>query len=560
MSFTSRFATIGEPSTRFVEERVNGPRKLIVAAMFVILVAAFSSASDIYIAQNASGADTGADCADAYPFSWFNTSSNWGSGAGKIGPGTTVHMCGTFTGTAGQQLLTFQGSGSSGNPITLKFETGAVMNAPYWGGAWTNPSAGIVSNGKSWIVIDGGTNGTIENTENGTGLTYSAQDSTAVEVIGGSNNVVKNLTIRNMCVRSAGDPGNGGQSCEVSVDIAGIVIEATSNTLVQYNTISDAHNCIYYSNGNGDSNNSIQYNTLSRCNWEIGINGGGTATGINIIGNDISCVVGGVCNWDDPIDANHHNGIMLDPQSGNTLSGVTIANNYFHDINGNTTSYIFHDSGGTGSINCLSELIYNNIFFTTATQTGPANQMITGGCGIYNNTFLGPGAAQIGVGANATVQNNIMSSPGTSKTVVSTCGTGCTGNTLAYNLYYNVGAGWTNNAGSFWSTLASWQSASAPFCSGGCDVASSLVGNPVLNSDFTLGSGSAAVGVGKNLTYLGIAGLDVSAPQYFGSKYACGNGCLPRPSTGAWDIGAYQSSSSSAGQPAPPSGLIAQVQ
>ena len=32
-----------------------------------------------------------------------------GSGAGQIGPGTTVHLCGTFTGTAGGGMLTARG-------------------------------------------------------------------------------------------------------------------------------------------------------------------------------------------------------------------------------------------------------------------------------------------------------------------------------------------------------------------------------------------------------------------------------------------------------------------
>ena len=71
---------------------MNGPRKLLLAVMFVILAATFSAASDIYIAQNATGGNTGADCADAHAASWFNSSSNWGSGSGKIGPGTTVHL------------------------------------------------------------------------------------------------------------------------------------------------------------------------------------------------------------------------------------------------------------------------------------------------------------------------------------------------------------------------------------------------------------------------------------------------------------------------------------
>src|SRR5579872_1280282 len=101
--------------------------------MFVILAASFSAASDIYIAQNAAGANTGADCADAHAASWFNTSSNWGTGAGQIGPGTVVHVCGTWTGSTNQTaFLTFQSGGNSGSVVTLRFEPGAIMQAPFF--------------------------------------------------------------------------------------------------------------------------------------------------------------------------------------------------------------------------------------------------------------------------------------------------------------------------------------------------------------------------------------------------------------------------------------------
>jgi hypothetical protein len=64
--------------------------------VFGICLAASASAKDIYLAQSAAGAATGADCADAQAASFFNSSGNWGSGAAQIGPGTTVHLCGTI--------------------------------------------------------------------------------------------------------------------------------------------------------------------------------------------------------------------------------------------------------------------------------------------------------------------------------------------------------------------------------------------------------------------------------------------------------------------------------
>ena len=174
------------------------PKLLFRLIVFYLFSAIPLTANNIYIAQSATGAANGADCADAQPVSFFNSSSNWGSGANQIGPGTTVHLCGTFTGTAGQTLLTFQGSGASGSPVTLKFETDANLAAPYW-----SSSGAINVSGRNWIVIDGGTNGTIQNTANGSGLAYMAQSNGFV-LSRVSNVTVKNLAIGNICQHTLG--------------------------------------------------------------------------------------------------------------------------------------------------------------------------------------------------------------------------------------------------------------------------------------------------------------------------------------------------------------------
>src|ERR1700730_3313553 len=98
--------------------------KMFFSAPILLFFAMFwgptsARANDIYIAQSATGAANGVDCADALPYMYFNTAANWTAGAPtgtKIGPGTTVHLCGMFTGTGGQTLLTSQGSGTSGSP------------------------------------------------------------------------------------------------------------------------------------------------------------------------------------------------------------------------------------------------------------------------------------------------------------------------------------------------------------------------------------------------------------------------------------------------------------
>ena len=100
-------------------------KKIIFIICMILFNTSFVLAEDFYIAQTYQGGNTGADCSDAYAVTFFNTSGNWTNPktSGKIGPGDTVHLCGTITSS-----LNFQNSGSSGSVITLLFESGAIMS------------------------------------------------------------------------------------------------------------------------------------------------------------------------------------------------------------------------------------------------------------------------------------------------------------------------------------------------------------------------------------------------------------------------------------------------
>src|ERR1700693_5252566 len=132
-------------------------------------------ANDIYLAQSAAGANNGSSCANAYPYTFFNAAGNWGGAANQIGPGTTVHLCGTLTCPTNGSLLTAQGSGAAGNPVTILFDTAT-------GGNIKSPACSnfIILDGKNHFIVDGGTtcgyingadvacSGQIQNTANGT--------------------------------------------------------------------------------------------------------------------------------------------------------------------------------------------------------------------------------------------------------------------------------------------------------------------------------------------------------------------------------------------------------
>src|SRR5579871_5513817 len=177
----------------------KGAAGVTMKNLFLILVsiAAWSSmghAATLFVAQNAAGANSGADCADAHSAAWFNTASNWGSGVGQIGPGTTVHLCGAFTGAAGSTMLTIQGSGASGQNIVIQSDSGspATLSAPYWN---ANHGA-IYCSGLQYITLDGNNNGVIQNTANGQGLSFQQQSVGIVDFC--SNSVVQNWTVANI--------------------------------------------------------------------------------------------------------------------------------------------------------------------------------------------------------------------------------------------------------------------------------------------------------------------------------------------------------------------------
>jgi len=522
---------------------------IVQVLAFLLLMPSLASAQaqNVYIAQSAAGAANGADCADARVYTFFNNSGNWGTGANQIGPGTTVHVCGTITGAAGTNALTFQGSGSSGNPITLLFESGASLQAPYWA-----PSA-IIMSGKSWVIIDGGTNGLIENTANGTGLAHE-QPSGAVSIANSKNVTVKNLTIANICQHTLRSDLTG---CTVNGNGDGGMgfSGGSTNITITNNTIHDTKVGIFYGSQAGDSGIVISNNTITRTNWGIGVGPSGISNGLLIMGNDISCVVGAVCNWDTNDGmAFHHNGVMIYPiGGGDKVEGVVISNNYFHDLNGQVTAGIFLDPS-SGDIPNIQ--IYNNVFNTTNGQSGPANAWITIGVGVTgalvaNNTIAGYASQGISGQVGPTFKNNIVSSV--------SCGeylnAGYSGVVSDYNDFYNL-LGSTLSfyaGGSGFTTLSDWTA--------GMKLDThSISGNPKLTPSFLLSTGSPAIGVGTNLTALGIPGLDVGAPQTFGVNGSCGTGCVARPTSGAWDMGAFQVSGSSSTQVNPPSGLTALVQ
>lgn len=552
-----------------------GALVLMVVAILMTASTAAAAATSVYIAQNSAGAANGADCADAYAYTFFNSTNNW---PGTIGPGTTVYLCGTIGAGAGNTVLFVQGSGSSGSPITIMFTSGSSIQAPYFaqGGA-------IQIYGYNYITVNGGTNGFIKATANGTG--QNAQDSQGVYVFG-SNDIIENLTIENMYLRtSTSDLGPAGLNDSCIQSGKGTNGQTSTNLTITNNILHDCGLGIDFQIAGSASGYTASNNTIYNVNWAMDmIAYGGNYDSMYIFGNHTY----GLSNWDNPgTDAFHHNAIHMfqGNNSSATISHMYIYNNEFDGPVGDccVTAQIYVDNNGT-SLGFTNSYVFNNIFSW-------ADGDCTGTCGngqldvasgsnwtVANNTFIGDAT-------NATTQqgdclgfysvagsvnfNSLYT--GCVNQISTAAGASFTGSSPDYNLYANSGGQAWQCQGTFFShaQLSSWQS-----CVGNelhsAYFSSSVI--PTCNSNTDCSNvrpatGSSAVGFGTNLFNTcngqpvpGLGALCYDKPQSVGagSGSTVGN---QRPNSGAWTAGAYSSGGSgqSASQPAPPSGLTATV-
>jgi hypothetical protein len=535
----------------------------LVAAFVAVLFPgnAAAAASNIYLAQNSVGAASGADCSDALSYTFFNNSGNWGGASNQIGPGTTVHLCGTITGAAGSTGLTFQGSGSNGSPITLKFEPGAVLQASEWGPNSDGSLAGaIVISGRSFIVIDGGAtgnagagtfvpNGIIRNTLNGTiggacpgGACTTNYNSNGITFQNVNNLTIENISIRDIYVRtSLSDEGGTGKCIQKigggsnNVTVNNVVLN-NANAGFWYNLVSGSDSNLVISND--EFTNLSAGAALAQGNQNTGV-----LTGFSYFGNHLHYFN----TWNETSGyAYHHDGLHIYTYS-TPLTNLNIYNNKFDGDMGSGTAWLYYEqyAPGTGSIN-----IFNNIFNSYATQSGNGaggsraiefeGGSITGR--VYNNTIIGvvhSGSIFSGPYNNGSpapdmdLRNNTIS--GQLESLLEGSGVNSSTNNNAYDF---SGGNFINILGGP-SSLAAWRL----LC--GCDSAS-VSGSPDLNSNFIPNSGSILIGAGQNLTDLGITALN---SDYAGNR---------RPSSGNWDIGAYASGTTAA-QPNPPTSLAATV-
>ena len=489
-------------------------------ALFVLfmLMALPATGKDFYIAASQAGNGLGTDCASAKPYSWFNNSA-WGSGPSQIGPGTTVHVCGTINGSAGQNLLAFRGSGASGAPIKLLFEPGAVLQASYFG---IGGQAAIDTNGKSWLIIDGGAaHGVIRATANGSTLA-NQQKSLAINAGGCSNCEFRNLTIANMYVHSS-----ASDTTNLFNDGCIFINGSQSNVSIHDNIMHDVHWCITYFFGVGDTNIRVYNNEIYNVDHAIAIGGqkSDSASNVQVYGNRIH----DYANWDTG-SANyfHHDGIHVYGSGSSKVSNLAIYNNEFRGaVGANITGHIFIQATA-GSSNLA---IYNNVFVAdTVIYNGIVDVASGDNDAIYNNTFISKasGRAVCYVSnmhlSEEHFQNNVMSG---CHMLISVKDVNFASGNPNHNVYASGGAAAFNCGASFFSfdKFAAWQS-----CVGG-DTNSTWSAGAGLSELGLPEAGSAVVKKAANLTGLCSGNLSALCRDKNGH---------PRPANGPWDAGAYQ--------------------
>ncbi len=471
----------------------------------------------IYIAQNSAGANTGASCADAHSAAWFNTSTNWGTATGKISSGDTVHLCGIIS--TGLGIL---GSGTSGNPITILFESGAKMSAPHWNQNGVNGDSAIYGAGRSYVTVDGGTNGLIEATANGTALS-NQKIGYGVYFDAPTGVVIKNLKIQNMYVRTP-------SSSDSTYITNSITVRGGFNDLtISGNTTSNSGGGIFIGYRAGSNNLKVFNNTLSAHGVALVIGSEGTGAALDnvrVYNNDLSANKEWSGHPDIHVDLLH----MYAVQPSTQITNAQVYGNYFHGNLGiYPTAFAFIEGYVT------SPLIYNNVFFHDTFGGGNGDLAFKGanGARAMNNTFTSNvggtaiGTTDWGGTERVTIINNVISNYTYGVYDGMSSGTGI--QSADYNLFYPATTLFRAN-GQQGITFAQWQAA-------GFDT-HGLLSNPLLDGSYKAQSTSPLINAGTSLS------------TYFSTD----KDGLSRPQGSAWDIGAFESTYSGPITPPPSSG------
>jgi PKD repeat protein len=389
---------------------VQYPIALAAIAILASSLCGKASAKEIYVAQSAQGADTGTNAGNAHSISWFNTTVNWGAGSTNISPGDTVHLCGTIT-----NVVQAQAGGTAGNITTIFFEPNAKVSMPSLPtqGLGGYQNGGVDLRNCNYLRIDGGSNGIIECTANGSGMGQTNSVGIyGMPTIG--NITIQNLTVRNLYIRTNNQDqvgpygvyiyGNGSVSniavlnCSFTWCAVGVaLIYSGSAQSFDFRVISNRFENINFgtcfASGNHDAH-------LTGAVWAW--------NRVNSFGA-----------WDNPgANIYHHNGFYAWAESGvgSSITNIFVTNNI---VGGNWGAPQFATAG---------------IFLSSAGSDGIFNLLVANNVVAFTNGGASNGAMLLWNVKDSLVANNtIYDATGSYDGI--RCVETCTGNTFSNNIF-----------------------------------------------------------------------------------------------------------------------------
>jgi len=520
-------------------------RLLILAALACVAAMPAKATNAVYIAQSSAGANDGSSCGNAKAASYFNTGGNYsGSPTGiQIGPDTTVHLCGTIT-----TALTAQGSGTSGHPIIVVWETGAKVSLPFCA------STGCFDlSGESYITLDGGVpcgptvtnkascNGIIEANANGTSLANQNNTGTGLRINNVTNIEVKNLVLQNFYVHSS--PSDTAPSAPLPACIS--ASGTASQVNIHDNTLHDSLWCINFVGG------SVQDHIYLHNN-ETYHTGHAYALGVTTQTDDSIYIYGNYdhdhVNWDTPGCSYHDDGIHAYQTSGGNITNLFEYNNVFGGDWGSCPTAMIYTEGIAFQLTAFNNL--GNALTTSATIPNGCFTLTVGASGTlkaYNNTCMMPstqGNMDVKYEGAVDVQNNATFGTNQILVILPTDVTVPSGKLIDYNAWGGNPASqlWFRSSGSTYMNFTQWKTyLQATFSGSGGDAHGIATTSPPslgLDSTGQVLPTSPLKQAGHNLFSIcnGQPNPGIGALCYDAS----GN---VRPSSGNWEIGAYNSSS-----------------
>jgi hypothetical protein len=468
-------------------------RKLILVLLALILFPAVSVAENLYVTQAGAGAHDGSSVGNAWSAAEFNTSGNWGAGAGKISGGDTVYLSTTIT-----TGLTMQGSGTSGNVITIDGTDATLSgvfnaaNRDYWKLQNATWSSGISTN--YIITITLATNAELNNI---TIPGYNGQE--GLYLYGASFITVDGMTLDDLNLGFVDFEPTGGQQVH-DITFRNLDVTTTQN---------------YMPTTQRDFIRGCAYNVLLEKSYINKRWSSQTGTSAH---NDIFQLWG-----------SNENASCPDPYN------ITIRYNYFitdADYDGNYQSIVLQSGSGTTDIyaNIIEKRGSDKWGSFIALEPFQSSSTVN----VYNNTFVVKDTAptfllevaKITTAGSPTInyKNNILYDPDNLTRIQKHSNT--TFN-HSYNTYYG------GSPSNFYYNGASWVTC-VNYISTGEVCGSDPLFTNYPNNDFRIGTDSPAYNAGTDLGSSYNSGLSTQSASFPGPTL------VTRPQFSTWDIGGYE--------------------